>query len=708
MALIGKIRRNFWFVLILLGLALAAFIMMDMSGSSGPSGAVTSLTMGNIEGEKINYQEFQQTEQAYFRNAQLDPFQKRKNVWDFYVERALIKNEADDLGLHVSKDELMDLQFGANQSPVIRSNWTDPQTGQVDQASLQQFRSAIENNEPLNPEFTAYWAEQEKQIIKEALQSKLYSLINKSVYTPSWMAEESFKLENSKADFKYVKIPFDEIDGSDISVSDSEITAFMKEYPKEYSNKEETRAAKLAVFNIQATQEDIDTIKSQMRSLKREFEITENDSLFAVSNRGSYTPIYGTKDQLPESAREDIAALNPGEVYGPFVEENLMFVVKMIDKRPVPDSVEAKHILRTADRVNNPESVVQARAYIDSLENVLRSGNVDFETLARENSQDPSVTTNGGDMGTFGQNRMVREFSDACFLYGEEGGLYTVTTDFGVHLIKIEDQIYNTEEDKYRVSTVVQPVIPSQQTQDSVYDIVSELVAQSQSAADLEKALEEIPGVELTTPAPVKKNDFRIGDLGPGQTSRDIVIWLFDSTTDIGDVSPEVYRYTDPVNYYDNKYVIAVLDRIIPKGLKPVADVRDQVEPIVLNRKKGEKLAKEMNVTSLEDVASKYGTEVQTASDVAIVSDFVAGIGNEPKVIGAAYGLQPQSVSKPIVGNSGVFVVSPLSVNDAGAPNNIPFLKRNISTTTKSQVSFKVMQGLKDKADIKDSRSTFF
>jgi len=191
MALIGKIRKNFWFVLILLGLALAAFIMMDMTGS-GPAGTVTSLTIGNIDGEKINYQDFQQTEQAYFRNAQLDPFQKRKNIWDFYVENALIKNEASALGLNVSKDELMDLQFGVNQSPVIRSNWTNPQTGQIDQASLQQFRTAIENNEPLNPEFTAYWAEQEKQIIKEALEAKVYSLINKSVYTPlGWLKKAS-------------------------------------------------------------------------------------------------------------------------------------------------------------------------------------------------------------------------------------------------------------------------------------------------------------------------------------------------------------------------------------------------------------------------------------------------------------------------------------------------------------------------------------
>ena len=707
MALIGKIRKNFWFVLVLLGLALAAFIMMDMSGSSGPAGAVSDLTMGKIDGKKINYREFQQTEQAYFRNAQVDAFQKRKDIWDFYVEKALIENEADAMGLNISRDELMDLQFGANQSPVIRSNWTNPQTGQLDQASLQQFRTAIENGDPMNPEFTAYWAEQEKQIIKDALQTKLYGLINKGVYTPSWMAEETFKMENSTADFNYVKIPYDDIDGSGIEVTDQDIKDYMSEYKGQFENKEETRVAQLAVFNVEATEGDINNLKAQLDVVKTEFARTEDDSLFVASKGGSFSYIYGSADKLPEVAREEIASLEPGAVYGPFAEENFLYVVKMIDKRPVPDSVEAKHILRTADRAN-PESVATAQAYIDSIKTVLLSGGVDFETLARENSQDPSVATNGGDMGTFTQTTMVREFGDVCFLKGRKGGVYTTTTDYGVHLIKIEDQIFNDDEDKFRVATVIEPIIPSAETQDSIYEVVSEMVSESRTAEDLQTVLADIEGVELNSAAGVMKNDFKIGDLPPGQTSRDIITWMFDSTTDIGDVSPEIYRYTDPVNYYDNMYVVAVFDQIVPKGLKPVSEVRAQVEPIVLNRKKGQKLVSEMNITSLQDVASQFGTEITTAMDVAVASDFVPGIGAEPKVIGAAFNTDVQAVAKPIVGNSGVFVISPLSVNDAGAPNNIPFLKGNISTSTKSQINFRVLQSLKDRADIEDKRTTFF
>lgn len=707
MALIGKIRKNFWFVLVLLGLALAAFILMDMTGSGGPGGAVSDLTMGEINGTKINYRDFQQTEQAYFRNAQIDPFEKRKNIWDFYVEKALVEKEADAMGLHVSYDELMDLQFGVNQSPVIRSNWTDPQTGQIDQASLQQFRTAIENGDPLNPEFTAYWSEQEKQIVKEALQGKLYSIINKGVYTPSWMAEETFKMENSKADFKYVKIPFDEIDGAGIEVTDQDIKSYMMENKSEFEVDEETRIAQLAVFNVEATDSDVEGLMENMRSIKKEFARTDNDSLFVMTKGGSYTHIYGKAEQLPEVAREQIAGLEVGEVYGPFRELDFLYVVKMIDKRTVPDTVEAKHILRTSDRTN-PESVATAQAYIDSLKNVLLTTGADFETLASEHSQDPSAATNGGDLGKFTQTTMVREFGDICFVKGQTGGIYTTVTDYGVHLIKIEDQIFAEDPLKYRVATVIEPVIPSQETQDSIYDVVSEIISSSRSAEDLQTALENIESVELTKANAVRKNDYTIGDLGAGQTSRDIISWMFDSTTDKGDLSPEIYRYTDKVNYFDNKYVVAVLDEIRPKGLKSVEEVREQLEPTVLNKKKAEKFVSQLKFNSLEDVASQFGTEVQTASDVALTSDFVPGVGSEPEVIGTAYNLAVQSVSKPIIGNSGVFVISPLSVNEAGAANNIPFLKKNISTSTKSQVNFRVLQSLKDKADIEDMRATFF
>ncbi len=711
MALIGKIRKNFWFVLLLLGLALAAFIMMDMTGSSGPGGAVTSMTMGNVDGQKINYQDFSRTEQAYYRNAGTDIFQKRKTIWDFYVENALVNKEADALGLNVSREELMDLQFGPNPSQIIQANWRNPQTGQLDVATLQQFRNTLEAGEALNPEFEAYWGEQEKQIVKDALQSKLNTLINKGVYTPSWMAEESFKMENSKADFKYVKIPFDNIDGSDVELTDSDFKSYMNDNKELYEETEESRVIEFASFNVTASEDDKEAIRQSLTDLKAEFvktelERTTSDSLFATSNRGSYSHIYGTIDQLPEVAREQIAALNSGEAYGPFEQSGNMLVVKLIDKRVYPDSVSVTHILKNAVRTD-VAAVAKAKAVIDSIENAYKKGGKSFKDLAKEHSDDPGVVDNEGFYESFDQTKMVKEFTVASFK-GKKGGLYTVQTDYGVHLIKVENQVFNNQDNKFQIATIGQAIIPSEQTQGDMYDKVSEILSNNKTYDSLKAAVDAESDVTLTSSPSIKKNDSAVGTLGSEQTSRDMVLWAYDSNTSIGDVSPEIYRYTDRVKYYDNKYVIATLKSINPKGMKSVASVKDQIEAAVMNKKKGQKFASALSVTSLEDVASQNAVEALTASGVSMVAQFVQGVGNEPKVIAAAFNLAPQTVSKPIVGNSGVFVISPLSQQPASAPNNIPFLKTSLATSTKSQVSFKIMENLKKRANIEDGRSIFF
>jgi len=710
MALIGKIRKNFWFVLVLLGLALAAFILMDMTGSSGPGGAVTSMTMGSIDGQKINYQDFARTEQAYYRNAGTDVFQKRNSIWDFYVENALIKKEAEAMGLNVSTDELMDLQFGPNPSQIIQANWRNPQTGQLDVATLQNFRTTLESGEALNPEFEAYWGEQEKQIVKDALQTKLNFLINKGVYTPSWMAEESFKMENSKADFKFVKIPFDNIDGSNVNLSDSDFKAYMNENKELYEETEETRVIEYVAFDVTPSEADKDAIKSSLTTLKAEFvrpesERPTSDSLFAVSNRGSYSYIYGTIDQLPEIAREQISALNPGEAYGPFEQSGNMLVVKLLDKKVYPDSAEVTHILKNAVRTD-VAAVENAKAVIDSIERVYKRGGKSFTDLAKEHSDDPGVAQNDGFYEAFDQTRMVKEFSQASF-NGKVGNLYTVQTDYGIHLIKIENQIFNDRENKYQIATIGQAILPSEQTQNDMYDKVSEVLSNNKTYESLKSAIDSDSALSLTSSPSIKQNDSTVGTLGSGQSSRDMVLWSYDSSTSIGDVSPVIYRFTDKVNYYDKSYVIATLKGINPKGMKSVASVKDQIETAVMNRVKGKNFASSLSVSSLESVASSNSVEVASASDVAMSAQFVQGVGNEPKVIAAAFNLDPQTVSQPIVGNSGVFVISPLSKQPASAPSNISLLKSSVATSTKSQV-FKIMDNLKKRANIEDGRSIFF
>ena len=440
MALIGKIRNNMWLVFVLIALATAAFILMDASGPGGFGGPNANTPVGVVAGEKINQMDFERSYQALFNNAQ-NPNAGRELLWNYIVEEKIIGKEAEKLGLSIGSEELQDLQFGTNLSPVIRQNFTNPNTGQLDISQLQQIRTQLESGGALNPSLTAFWKEQEKQIVKEQLEVKINSLAEKALYTPNWLAESGYQEENATVDLAYVKIPFDNISSDGITVSDADLSNYMKDNADEYELKEENRQIDFLEIDVIPSPADSAALREQMSQLIQDFETTSDDSTFAVVNYGFVTPIYLKDAQLDDFYQDKIPTFEVGQVYGPYIIQNTYQALKLLDKRVLPDSVKARHILRNVAQ-GNITQLEEANRLIDSLYNVLRYNKSKFAELAEQFSQDQTNNTEGGDLGYFAQGRMVNSFNDLCFLEGEEGNLYKVRTQFGVHLVYIEDKKY--------------------------------------------------------------------------------------------------------------------------------------------------------------------------------------------------------------------------------------------------------------------------
>ena len=241
MALISKIRKNSWLLIVLIGLGLGGFIIMDMTSGQQSVFGSSQFTVGEIDGQKLDWNQFNRVEQVLYGNSGGEVFSRRKQLWDYFVEEAIVQDEAEALGLGVSKSELIDLQFGANPSPVIRQRFTDPNTRQVNFQQLNQIKTAIENGTFSDPQMRAFWAHQEKEIIKERLQSKLNAMVTKAIYTPTWMAEMGHQDQNVSLDMAYVKIPFDEIDNTEITLSDEDYSNYLEQNKARYRQDEETR-----------------------------------------------------------------------------------------------------------------------------------------------------------------------------------------------------------------------------------------------------------------------------------------------------------------------------------------------------------------------------------------------------------------------------------------------------------------------------------
>jgi len=701
MALIGTIRKNFWFVLILLGFALAAFIVMDMT-SAGNAGGSTNPSLGRIAGQNISYSEFSQSESGLFQGSS-NTFANRKNLWDFYVEKAIVDSEANSLGLGVSKAELAELQFGPNYSPLISQQL---QSGQMSFQQLNEIKTAIETEQFTNPQYRDYWSELQKQIMKAQKQGKISNLVSKAVYTPNWMAEEDFVTNNSSTDFAFVKIQADAYTDP-VEINDQDISNFINKNKSTYTRKAETRNIEYVSFDVIPTEADKKGISDGLANQISALQNTENDSLYAVTHNGSVQNIYFSKDQLPEGAQDQIANLPVGGVYGPFETNGVYSLVKKVDQRVVADSVSARHILKRV-APGDVAGLIAANAAIDSLKSRYDRGYESFDSLAIKNSDDGSAAS-GGELGTFVQGAMVPAFNDVCFLSGKAGrGVYKTTSNFGVHLIKIDDQKFLNRDPKYKVVTVNEAVVPSKETQDLAYDKVANILSENKTYESLKAVVDSDPELSFEPGGDLESDAFAVGKLDADNTARDIVKWAYNPSTEVGDVSPEIYTFQDRVNYTDSKYVLASLKAIVPKGLLSVDNARERLTTLVTNAKKADLIAAQINSTDLSAIAAQWGGKVDTVRNVNPGAGFVQGLGAEAKVIGAANGLELNAVSKPILGTSGVFVVSPIAKKPAGAPVNIPAMRNTNQQAARQTMLSKLVDAWKAKAKIEDNRGTYF
>lgn len=701
MALIGTIRKNSWLLIVVIGLALAAFIIMDMTSAGNRGGAVTSLAMGKVEGKTVDWNEFQGVENMLYSGSSSDVFLRRSQLWNYFVEEAIVSKQAEALGLQVSKDELIDLQFGANRSPVIMNRFRNPQTGQVDVNTLNQFRQQIQDN-TIAPEQKRFWAHQEKEIIKDRLQSKLNTMVGKALYTPTWMVEQTYGDQTQRIALDFVKVPFSEVDDSEIELTDADFSSYLAANKGTYMQDEETRRVDYVAFEVLPTAADSAIYRDQLTELIAGFESTDNDTIFVENNYGTVNPTWLGKDDLPVSIQDAVYNTEVGKVYGPYVEGNAYQIVKVMEKAALADSSTTRHILINA---TDAASFAAADAKIDSIKTAIESGS-DFEELAKALSQDPGSAEKGGLYEKIPVNQFVPQYQDVM-LNGEFGKLYKARTAYGVHLIEpISRSSESTE--RVKIAIISQSITPSEDTQNAVFEEANTFLAKNRTLADMQAAVAQSGDLTVESSGALKANDFSVGSLGSGSDAREIVKFAYDGSVDVGDVSASVYSFQDPVELYINKYVVAALKSVQDAGMPSVASVKDEIEALVRNQKKGEALAGKISGSDLNAIATQFDSEVENAKDVTFNSAFVQGLGNEPKVIAAAFNMDVNSVSQPIVGNSGVYVVKLTDKPAVGPVSNIPQLRKNSSSTAQTQVTARLMQAMKKNAEVEDLRSKFY
>lgn len=704
MGIMSFLRNRLGLIMVVvIGLALFAFIIGEVVhyGSSFMNGDRT--TIGEVGGDKINYDDYNSKLDQNIRNfkqqsnqANLNPQMTsyvQQTTWNQEVSQIILQKQINKLGIAVGDDESKALIQGSNPSPQIIQAFTNRETGQFDRQQLSAFLGNISSTKA-DPATREQWANFVNQIIEGKKSEKYLSMVRNGIYVNSLEAKDDYEARNKIANFKYVNLSYASVPDNQIKLTDEDYNTYYNEHKNEFKNPEELRSFDYVVFNATPSKADTAVVKEQINKLLEGFKTSKNDSLFVAVNANTPAPlVYQKKGQLEPRLDSVMFNAAPGFVYGPYFSNGAYKISKLINTQVGPDSVKARHILI------NPTTeggVDKAMAKADSLKKLIQGGK-SFADLAKTNSIDGSAAK-GGELGTFARGAMVPVFEDAVFT-GKKGEFKIVASQFGVHLIEIEDQKGSSK--VVKVAVVDKALVPSSKTTSAAYAQAQSFLSKVSGSNSFDQEIKAEKLKKLTADD-VAASASSVTGL---ENARDVVKWAYGAKT--GDVSNQIFELN-----LSNQYVVAQLKAIKPKGILVLDLVKKQIEPAVRNQVKAKMLEDKFNalkgVSDLDKIAAAVQGKVTPVQNIVFANPIIPGTAQENKVVGAIFGSPLHKVSKPVEGQNGVYVFAVDSFNNPPAINNAQKDRQQIAQATLQRIDTDVFTVLKEKANVKDYRAKFF
>ncbi|MBL7904224.1 MAG: SurA N-terminal domain-containing protein [Bacteroidales bacterium] len=708
MALIGDIRKRSGLLTIIIGVALALFVLGDFISNRGPRGGRGDNVIAEINGEKILATDFNQRVEDNMEAQKLntgkenltsdEQFQIRQQTWDQVLNETLLLEEVARLGLTVTTEELDDQIRGKNPHSYIVQSFRDPQTGQFDPATVVNF---LQNLDQVDPQMKERYLMIEKAIKEDRLNTKYRNLIAKGFYVPKAFAKRDYEARNTKVKARYYGAPYTSIADSLVTLTDADYEKFYNENKHKYQQ-EASRDIEYVTFDILPSAEDRDKINREVQELYKEFTTTENVVSFVnTTSDERYDSTWIKRGKLPYQIDSLMFNSPIGTSFGPYIENDVYQMARLVDVQTRPDSLKASHILISYKGTNvNPDTKLtkeQAKAKADSVLKVVKTTASKFEELASTISDDQTAAKSKGDLNWFADGAMVPAFNSAV-LNGKIGDITLVETQFGFHIIKITGKTAPSK--KVRVALVKLKIEPSSKTMQDVYTQASEFASQAKNMEGFNKLIEE---KKLT-----KRSAERIGmdqNSLPGiPEGRQIVIWAFNKDTEKGSIS-QVFDL-------EGRYMIATLKEIREKGIPSLEQLKEFIEPLVKRDKKAEKIIAEVNKTvkSLADLDKGYinlGMKADT-NEVAFANSNLPGYGKEDDAIGILFTLKAGQMSKPVKGNQAVFLLVADQIIPAPAKDDLTPEKRMLTNAFRTRAQREPAEALKRNADIEDNRLLYY
>lgn len=714
MAALGTIRSKGTFLIIIIGLGLFGFIAGDMFRSCETTGRMRSTRVGEVLGEKIGVQDYQDylnefVECTKISSPQADEDQIRAMAWNSFVQNKIIQNEADKLGLAVTTDEVKNVMIqGTNQVLMEVANVTgfvNQQTGRFDMNLYNEFINNYKTQRNASPEAAEYFdkvykylAFKVKQLRQQLLAQKYQALLSTAVLSNPIEAKFLFDAEKQESDIELAYVDYKTINDKDVQVDESDLKAKYNEKKDMFKIPEEIRAIKYILVKKEASQADKNDLFKSLEKFAAQLKEGASPEKVVRESRSNiaYLGVPVTKKAFSTDIANRLDSVAVGAVLGPVesTSDNTYNVIKVLSKSMMPDSVE----YRVISVVGKSNAETQTKA--DSVINALKAGG-DFEAIAKKYGQTGEKT-----WVTSAQyeraNNMTKDnqtaFNELNTLGVNE--IKSIPMAQGALIMQVTDRKAMVE--KYDVAVIKRDITFSDETSHAISDKFKQFVAGHQTIEAIEKDAPKA-GYQVLEAKNVLTSQGQLPNIG---NTRDALKWVFEAKK--GDVS-EVMT----VGANRDEILVMALTDINPKGFMSMEneEVKTYLQQEVLRDKKAEKIMAKLNGVKSIAEAVKQGAKTDSISQITFASPTFVGAlqSQEPGLSGAVAATQKgQFSAHPVKGYGGVYV---FKVNDRrtieGKFDEKEYAQKAAQNTMQN-LSRTAFQELYINADVKDNRYLFF
>ena len=668
MATLQSIRNHGTILLVVVGVAMLAFILGDFLNSGSSFFNKNRENVAEIAGHQVHYTEYeaakdQLTEVYKIETGTSDinedlTIQLRNQVWQMLLMDYTLREQAEKIGMDVTADELSELCIGANPHQIIqqRRAFYD-ETGKFNRFALINFLNSIAQEPETAEEAQSlqqaknYWMYWENAVRLTYLQEKYTDLISKLVTANNLDAKYAYQARQISADVQYVQQPFYAVADSLVKVTDNDLKKLYNQQKEQYKQTP-NRAIEYVSFPIVPSAEDYANVEKLIKSLENDFRTKEDVAAIVNSNSDV---LYDGRDYSIET----IPAEYKEFAFGKGVKKGACTELTFAN-----DTYSIARVMDCGYTMS------------DSVKLVLVAND--------ENTEDV-------ELGWFMASDLQKNIAEPAF-NGKKGTTFTVASGMGEQTFKIADKSKATP--KVKLAVLSRKVTASSKTYGTLYNEAKQFIVAHNNTDSLHHAA-VAQELNLTPVYSLTENSDKINDL---KNSRAIVRWVFEAKA--GQVS-DVFECGD-------QFVVAAIKEINDGEYRSFEAVRPELFFTALNDKKAEYIINQLNgVATLEAAADVLGAEIKSAEGVSLASYRLGAAGMEPAVVGAALALEANAVSAPVKGNNGVYMISVTEKHVAEGELDAALEIQQMNMRTAYSLPYQAVSLMEQEAEVVDNRARF-